>query len=179
MKITGDSRGFSLVEMLIVIGIILILLTIAVPAFNTWLTKYNVEDQIKQIYSDLQTARSRALYTKRMHFVTMAGTNQTIYDDTSPLPYGDQVLTIGLDTQIQTRNYSSAISTSVGFPPNLSFDSRGLSNIGGGLPGLSQAICVLSTANPDYDCIVVTQSSMNMGKLNPGGACDVAKCGTK
>ena len=173
MRILACRDGFSLAEMLIVIGIIAILLAVAAPMFSNWTTRYNIEAQIKQMYADIQTARSRAIYTNRMHFLTVNGGNFTITDDTSPLPNGDSTLTAGVDTVIETRNYSNIMNFSPGFGPNLNFDARGISNVGN---GTTQALCIVSTVSPDYDCIILSQCGINMGRLNPGGACVVANC---
>ena len=57
-------KGFTLLELLIVIAMMAVLLAIAIPAFSKWVKKYNIESDTKKIYAFLQEARAKAFAEK-------------------------------------------------------------------------------------------------------------------
>ena len=164
-------NGYSLVEMLIVIAIIGILAGLATAGFVGWVKKYNTENQVKEMYADFMSTRIMAMSKNRTHFVNLSANQYTIYDDTSPSPNGDGTLTIGSDTQVL-------------FPKDLKYPVawNGGSQIGFNPRGLAvtqKTVCVYSTANPSYDCIVISQTRLIMGKLKTQGVCDSDNCKTR
>jgi prepilin-type N-terminal cleavage/methylation domain-containing protein len=58
-----QDRGFSLLEMMVVIGIIAILSTIAIPSFFQWLPKHRIGSAARDVKSTLEFARSNAIKT--------------------------------------------------------------------------------------------------------------------
>ncbi|MFZ2951120.1 MAG: type II secretion system protein, partial [Desulfuromonadaceae bacterium] len=67
------ERGFSLVELMIVIAIMGILLSIATLNWNEMQEKSAIESQIKKIHADLMGVRLQALYGKRARSVVIDG----------------------------------------------------------------------------------------------------------
>ena len=101
-------------------------------------------------------------------------------DDTYPAPYGNGTIentgTAGTsDTVVKTVVLTNAVTFSDGFPTTLSFDPRGMANVG----AATGAMCVASGVGPDYDCLTIGQSRINMGKLTAQGGCVVANCQPK
>lgn len=162
----------TLMELLTVIAIIGILAGLGIVSFRGWINRYNIETEVKQMYADLMQARLLAMDKNRTHFATLSTGSYAIYDDTSPAPNGDGTLTVGSDTQV----YPSATLTypiTWGGGSTIEFTNRGLVNT-------SKTICVYSTFDPSYDCLLLSATRIRMGKLNAqGGSCTSDKCDAK
>jgi len=162
------KKGFTLIEICIVIVITGILAGLAFVNFSGLSNKYNLENQVRETYSDLMSTRLMAMNKNRAHFMLLAAGNYTIYDDTSPAPGGDGALTIGSDTQVQAQKILKNQITWSG-TNQIEFSSRGLSRTQG-------TICVYSALNPAYDCIKVSRTRIIMGKLTTQGVCSSDNC---
>jgi prepilin-type N-terminal cleavage/methylation domain-containing protein len=176
MLIYSGERGFTIIELLVVVIISMILMAIAALSFKDWVTRYNVEAEIKQMYAEIQSARLRAMEKKRAHFVVFDAPARTItvVDDSSPAPYGNGTIET-TDTVVKTVALTNSVTFSAGFPATLSFDAKGIANVG----TATGAMCVASRVSPDFDCLTIGQSRINMGKLTAQGGCIVANCQPK
>ena len=58
---TKNVSGFTLVEIMIVIGMITILAAIAIPAFSSWVPDYRLRSAARDLYSNLQRAKMGAI----------------------------------------------------------------------------------------------------------------------
>lgn len=166
------KKGFTLIEICIVIVIMGILAGLAFVNFRGLINKYNLENQVREMYSDLMNARIMAMNKNRSHFMVLAAASYTVYDDTNPAPSGDGTLTIGLDTQVLAAKILKNPMTWTGSTNQIEFNSRGLSRT-------QSTICVYSTLNPAYDCIKVSWTRIIMGKLTTQGVCDSDHCAAK
>ncbi len=80
-----NNRGMTLVEILVTVGIVAIL-TVAVGfQFAGWKARYEVEKAIRDLYSSLSDARTRAMQTSRAHFFDISpdGRHYRVTDDDS------------------------------------------------------------------------------------------------
>jgi prepilin-type N-terminal cleavage/methylation domain-containing protein len=57
----GTQRGFTAIEILVVLAIVAILIKISVPAFTTWLPTLRLSGAAQQLATDLKLARTRAV----------------------------------------------------------------------------------------------------------------------
>ncbi len=87
-----QERGFTLVELMVVVSITVLMLAWAIPSYSTWKKKHDIENQMVQLYSDLQFGRMTAYGSKVLtgilwgggasfssyQIMTDTGNNQTI-----------------------------------------------------------------------------------------------------
>jgi prepilin-type N-terminal cleavage/methylation domain-containing protein len=72
----GD-QGFTLIEVLVVIAILSILLTVAIPGFSRWLPNYRLKGAARDLYSNLQLAKMGAVKERgEWAVVFSAGSNR-------------------------------------------------------------------------------------------------------
>lgn len=83
-----DSRGVSLVELLVGISIIAIVMVVIGFEFFGWQVKYKVESEIKELVSSVMDARMRARQYNRMYFIRLDKNTEAarhefvVYEDT-------------------------------------------------------------------------------------------------
>lgn len=84
-RFLANSRGYSIPELVVVMGIIGILMATAVPNYSLWALTRQVDAKAKKLYMDLQLARIMAIKNNNDVVVTFnTFTNQyTILDDTN------------------------------------------------------------------------------------------------
>ncbi len=177
------DRGFTLIELLVTVTVVGVLAIALGFEFTGWRGKYAVENQVKEIYSDLMNARSKAMQRKRTHFVSLTGPNTyTIYEDDSngviKVLDGDGVFQPGTGAGADTK-LSSLFPKTVefdlrwnnapiaGVQPPLIFTSRGLANRLGTLSVfIDRDDDGKQDFSPDYGCIVISRTRINLGKWN-------------
>ena len=64
------SSGFTVMELLVVISIAMILMGIAIPSFLSWLPTLRLSSAARQVATDLQVARMRAITQNAPNTVT-------------------------------------------------------------------------------------------------------------
>lgn len=163
-----NSRGFTLVELIVVLSIIAILSTIATLGWNRMVMKSAVEGQVKTIHGDLMSLRLEALYSKRPRSVTFSGKEFKIYSSD---------VTTG--TPVSTRTFSYNFKHNLGSSNSVTFDTSGMANASQG------TVCVnafnetvLFQASDAYvDSLVISQARINLAKRPEGGQCNATSSG--
>jgi prepilin-type N-terminal cleavage/methylation domain-containing protein len=160
-------RGFTLVEIMIVIAILGILVVLAVGNFGGMNEKYKVEAETKQFYADLMDARGRAMQRNRWFFVQIASTGYgyATFED-GPLPEGDTKSNSD-DTLVTNVTVRHEIKNDLTGKGSFGFSRNGIANDNG-------TIWLDSSTHPDYDCITIQSTRIKMGQYLgsfPGGKC--------
>jgi prepilin-type N-terminal cleavage/methylation domain-containing protein len=160
--------GFSLIELVVTIAIAGTLLAIGGLIYSSTTRKSSIESQVKTMYSDLTDARSQAFYRKTCRYVTIAGTQFSVY--TSSV-CGSTAPTSGA---IVNRTFSYAVTSNN--TDSLCFDQRGVASLtSSDITAVhGKAICMTPNQPDILNSIVVSATGIQMGRLNAGGACDSA-----
>lgn len=174
MTFTGhnNSKGFTLVELLIVIAIMGTLIGIAAFSVSELRARYGVEKTIKDLYTDLMNVRVLAMSRNTPHFVVFAASQYTIYEDTSPAPNGNGLLEAGSDRLVDTKKadpgYTLAYTAGMTGAETFQFTGKGLvpeNVISKGTNG-NITVSVTTTAAAEYDCLLISQIKLTLGKMN-------------
>lgn len=164
----SPEQGFSLVELIIVIGLMGILLALAVPPFQEWMAKSSVETQVRQVAADINEVRVRAFTMKRRHSITFKAysavfrmySSETYSSPDKGIPVlgGTRVYRFGL-----AKKNGSMYSGEV-----YEFDERGL------LVDLGATLFFTGTGTSSAipNCLTLHTIRVNIGKKNSSGDCD-------
>ena len=156
-KTVGNNLGITLMELLVVLGILAALLLSLGASYQGWMEKHKVEGATKTLYADLMNARARAVQRNRVHFVSVASSGYSTFEDTNTVPDGNGVFESALDTRIVNAASAYPIASSLGMPLQFSFSPDGLSSV-------TCWVRFSSTINePDYDCITIKPTRINLG----------------
>jgi len=190
LKEEMNNRGLTLVELISVISVIATLAIWLGFSYVSWMGKYKVEKATNELYADLMNVRCMAMTRNSDFFMDFNfpappagyGTYR-IAEDTNEDKEGDAdengIIDVGGHTFLPsfpkkvdypiTNNFTSRI---------INFDKRGIVQprkltFGG-------TICFFTDSDPDYDCIVISQTRIIMGKLKKqpsnGGECKAENC---
>jgi len=143
-------NGFTLIEIVVVIAIMAIALSIAIPNFSKYVTDYQISSQVDQIYSDLQLAK---FYSVSHRVQTTFRINNNSYT----ISYLDS--NNNLQTIKAINNLKYPVSLNVG-NNTISFDSHGFAS-----NAYANTITIYinqqNSAKPD--CINITYTEINTG----------------
>ena len=160
------DRGFTIVELIVVLTIITILTALAALNWNRMVMKSAVEGQIKTVHADMMAVRLEALYRKTPRSVVVSGENFSIYSSAA---------TTGTPVSSKTFKYNFFPASAT----TITFDSSGMTN------GTQVTICVnayneavlFNTTDAYVDSLVISQARLNMAKRPEGGHCDATTSG--
>jgi prepilin-type N-terminal cleavage/methylation domain-containing protein len=122
----NNNKGFTLVELVVVLAILSIIMAISIPNFSAWLPRNRIKTSVRHIYNDMNLARSRAVKDNTVAVIIFNIPNDTytIFLDTSKnwaLDAGETIInTGGLEDDVDIY-----LTT---FPSNTyGFNNRGMS----------------------------------------------------
>jgi Tfp pilus assembly protein FimT len=156
-----------LLELLIVICVMAIIAAIAGIIVPTWVRKYSVERQTREVYTDLMNARAMAMERNKTHFVDLAAGSYTVYEDTNE----DGTLETASDIPRIAKTLTYPVTWPAGWTAAnpLEFDSRGIMTT---LPTNKGTIRVTTPYGADLDCIYIVETRIRMGQWD-GAQCAI------
>lgn len=160
-----DFSGFTITELLVVMSILTILLGLSVIAFNNYMVNYNVESQIKTLYSDLMGARLHAMNENRQYVVSFINPNSYVIAVDSDYDGTYNAGDIKID-KYSKGNLKYSFNWSPGGNNGFTIDERGRISV------LNGHIRVNTPNSSEYDCISISNTRLKMGKFS-GTNCEV------
>lgn len=155
-------KGFSLVELIIVIAIIGIASGIATLNFNQWKKKTSVEKETRELYSDLNEARLQSIYTKKRHSIAFLTANSYAlkqYSSLNEATAGGTIRQTKTTQNTMTQKDGTALTLDSVF-----FNIRGFTSD-------NKTIRFNPSDVAAFDCIIVSASRTNLGKMGTGNVC--------
>jgi len=157
-----NRNGFSLIELMVVIAIIGILLAVATLNFNSWVTRQNIDREVKEMHAEIMAAKQRALVTGQDNAVQFPDPSTLVFRR-----FSSSADTAG--TVVQTKNLRYPVTLSSA--DSIRFNDRCMM-----VDTNDKILCVFTNANPSLDALVITQSRVSMGQIINQGSKDAAAC---
>lgn len=174
MKKHLSRKGYNIIELIVVMVIMGIFLVAFSYQISRWIRRYNIEGDIRQMHIDLLYAKKIAMNRNITEFFQINAVDKKTYiivEDSNRNETLDSAdCQSGNDCRILryvAKNNISSTSYDA-----ISFDYRGI--------GDNQTYCIFSSVSPAVDCIVVSNTSINIGKIiNQAGGCNANNCRQK
>lgn len=147
-----NSRGFSLIELIVVMALMGILLSLVTFGFSQYSKKSQMTSQTRLLYGDLMEYRTKALYEKKNWTIKISVASYGIYSSANTTV--SPVTTINLKHNAVYSNNSSVV-----------FDSQGLANVSG------KSVCISSSNDAVVDSVVISKTRVQIGKRKAGTSC--------
>lgn len=161
----GTAGGFALTELITVLALIGIMLGIATMNFHQWQVKSGIERQTRELFTDINAARSESIFRKTRHRITFQP-NSYVFKR-----YSSEDEDTDAGTVLNSRRLPYGLTREAGqdiSDYSLEFDLRGL------LTGANFSSANLTLRiNPvdsgaAFDCIIVHTARTNLGKMEQG-----------
>jgi type IV fimbrial biogenesis protein FimT len=147
MKYTAPQKifppGFTMLELMIILFILGILMAIAIPSFSSWLPEYRLKCAVRELYSNMQFAKMRAIRAHETYSLTFnyTGNSYTLQRPDASIkkninflnydPYGNVGYGKGSATKGANSSGGPIPSDFISFQNNrASFNSRGTGSNG-------------------------------------------------
>ena len=117
-KLLGSSRGFSLIEVLVIVAIGTILTVIAIPSISSGLRNYRLEGAISSVTWAVHSTRYQALMEGYPFQVVFSSAANTYQIQSSPTGVGGPYSNVGSATPFSAFPVTLSADTTLNFRPN-------------------------------------------------------------
>ena len=160
-----NRAGFALLELIVILVIMGTLLSIVSLNFNTMQRKSQIESQTRELFTNLNSARTESIYRKTRHRFTFEPGSYVFKRYSSD----NEAYTAG--TTVVSRNVSYQITKEGGqdiTDSAVEFDARGfVTGANFSSPNLTLRINPVDSGAA-YNCIVIHTARTNLGKMENG-----------
>jgi prepilin-type N-terminal cleavage/methylation domain-containing protein len=149
------NGGFTLIELMVVVGILTIAVAVAVPEFLRWHVQSQLRQATTEIATQLMLARMAAMNRNRSVDVTVQSTGGAVHISAVAPATGAEV--------IKDKVFPSRVTSVMGSPVTVSFSSLGLRTTAG--TG-TQTIGVCDTYQRQYSVSIIPSGKVQWS-INP------------
>ena len=175
----SQRSGFSLVELLVVLGIAAILLSVAALVFDRMYSKSRAESQIRQLATDISDLRIKAMTTKQPHGIILNANSYVLSAYTSTTgTYSSPAQQTAIPGGTRTVSFPLTTSAGTVFSNEMyEIDGRGTLTRklkDGTLTTGSLGVSIFLGGNGSQgsiDCLTIHVMRTNVGK-NTAGVCN-------
>lgn len=174
-KLIASNKGITLIELMVTITIALISLSIAALGFNQWQNKSNAEAQIRQMATDINELRVRAMTRKQPSSIVLNQNSYVLKAYTSVFaPYSTNSQQKTLPSGTRAVKFPLVKSSGTAFNNEyFEFDERGVvtsySATIGSLPVQPFQVFLGGVGtNGSIDCLTIGLIRINVGKTSSG-----------
>ena len=75
-----QAKGFTIIEVMIVIAVLGILATVAIPNYMDWLPKSRVNGAARELFTEMQLAKMKAISENNNYVITFDTANNSYTD---------------------------------------------------------------------------------------------------
>ena len=158
-----SKRGFSLIELIVVVAILAIVLAIGIPLLSKYIKKYNIEKETNQIYSDLVSQRFKSISTGGDYGIVFNPNSYTLFRF-NDIDYNMQFDETKEMADAATKNVKYRIlkkKTDGSFVPAADnvviFDKSGfVRNVNWGIGGFTIKVDSVGVGSMKYNCVIIS-----------------------
>lgn len=184
MRVTSDTAGFTLVELILTMVVAGILFAIATMSFVSLSRKAEIEKTARELVADLNAARSDSIFRGKRHGIVINSSatgyifrryssNDEGRTSTAPDPPTSTVPSYGIIATKQLKYNLSDVAGSAFTDSVIEFDRNGFAIDSTTRTSITTPIVI--RVNPissgaAFDCVIITATRTNIGKME-GGSC--------
>lgn len=144
----GEKRGFTLIELAVVLTISAIIMWLGYSNFRRWSESSSIEGDIQKMYSEIQKERVKA-FTQKLEVEIFCGGNVLTIKEKDLSSGKTSTLTLNLNNQFVIENKYKKIK----------INKKGLFSITGKIEYNG-----IYHSSPKFDCLVISKNRIRMEK---------------